>query len=91
VGTGEHGLVRVGTGDWSDGIVAEAKGGDLAVQKGDAPYLASILFAPPHARGSMESDARSALPGHCGAVPPSMFSVGEGAGRLDREAPAASH
>lgn len=36
VGLGEHGLVRVGTGDWSDGIVFEAKDRNLAKQKGES-------------------------------------------------------
>lgn len=36
VGTGEHGLIRVGTGDWSDGIVMEAPDRDLAVEKGES-------------------------------------------------------
>jgi hypothetical protein len=36
VGTGEHGLVRIGTGDWSDGIVIEAPDRDLAVAKGES-------------------------------------------------------
>ena len=36
VGTGEHGLVRIGTGDWSDGILQEAPNRELAVQKGES-------------------------------------------------------
>ncbi|MCA9596109.1 MAG: hypothetical protein KC776_22495, partial [Myxococcales bacterium] len=36
VGTGEHGLIRIGTGDWSDGIVQEAKDRNLAVEKGES-------------------------------------------------------
>lgn len=37
VGTGEHGLLRVGTGDWSDGIVAsDAADRDLAIKKGES-------------------------------------------------------
>ncbi len=36
VGTGEHGLVRVGTGDWSDGIVFEAPDRDLAIANGES-------------------------------------------------------
>jgi hypothetical protein len=37
VGFGEHGLLRIGTGDWSDGIVAtEAPNRDLAVAKGES-------------------------------------------------------
>ena len=36
VGTGEHGLVSIGDGDWSDGIVFEAANRDLAQQKGES-------------------------------------------------------
>jgi hypothetical protein len=36
VSTGEHGLIRVGTGDWSDGIVVEAPDRELAVEKGES-------------------------------------------------------
>ncbi len=36
VGVGEHGLVRMGTGDWSDGIVQEAPDRELAVKKGES-------------------------------------------------------
>jgi Glycosyl hydrolase 36 superfamily, catalytic domain/Glycosyltransferase family 36 len=36
VGTGEHGLIRIGTGDWSDGIVSEAPDRTLAVEKGES-------------------------------------------------------
>ena len=36
VGTGEHGLIRVGTGDWSDGIVVDAPDRALAVEKGES-------------------------------------------------------
>jgi hypothetical protein len=36
VGTGEHGLVRVQTGDWSDGIVFEAPDRALAIDKGES-------------------------------------------------------
>lgn len=36
VGFGEHGLVRVGTGDWSDGIVVAAPDRALAIAKGES-------------------------------------------------------
>ncbi len=36
VGTGEHGLVRLGDGDWSDGIVFEAPDRKLAIAKGES-------------------------------------------------------
>lgn len=36
VGTGEHGLVRIGTGDWSDRITFEAADRDLAIRAGES-------------------------------------------------------
>ena len=36
IGTGPHGLVRLSTGDWDDGIVQEAPDQALAVQKGES-------------------------------------------------------
>jgi hypothetical protein len=36
VGTGEHGLIRVQTGDWSDGIVVSAPDRALAIEKGES-------------------------------------------------------
>lgn len=36
VGTGEHGLIRVQTGDWSDGIVVGAPDRALAIAKGES-------------------------------------------------------
>lgn len=37
VGTGEHGLIRIGTGDWSDGIVPKTGAlAELAVEKGES-------------------------------------------------------
>lgn len=36
VGVGPHGLVRVGTGDWSDGIVVEAADRALAIASGES-------------------------------------------------------
>ena len=36
VGTGPHGLVRVGDGDWSDGIVFQAPDRALAIEKGES-------------------------------------------------------
>ncbi len=36
VGTGEHGLVRIGDGDWNDGIVFEAPDRSLAIDKGES-------------------------------------------------------
>lgn len=36
VSTGEHGLIRVQTGDWSDGIVVAAPDRQLAIDKGES-------------------------------------------------------
>ena len=36
IGTGEHGLVRIQTGDWSDGIVVAAPDRELAVAAGES-------------------------------------------------------
>lgn len=57
VGFGEHGLVRIGTGDWSDGIVALSPNRSLAMEKGESvpnsqmalavlPRVAELLDAP---------------------------------------------
>ncbi len=51
VGTGPHGLLRVQTGDWSDGIVAtEAKDRELAVKEGESiPNSQMAVWVLPHA------------------------------------------
>lgn len=36
IGTGEHGLIRLQTGDWADGIVLQSKDINLAVAKGES-------------------------------------------------------
>jgi hypothetical protein len=36
IGTGEHGLLRITTGDWSDGIVLEAPDMDKAIAEGES-------------------------------------------------------
>jgi len=57
VGFGEHGLLRIGTGDWSDGIVATSPNRALAMEKGESvpnsqmalavlPHVATLLDAP---------------------------------------------
>lgn len=57
VGFGEHGLLRIGTGDWSDGIVATSPNRELAMQKGESvpnsqmalavlPHVATLLDVP---------------------------------------------
>lgn len=52
VGTGEHGLIRVGTGDWSDGIVFEAPDRALAVAKGESvPNTQMALWVLPRVAG----------------------------------------
>jgi cellobiose phosphorylase len=51
VGTGPHGLVRVGTGDWSDGIDFEAPDRDLAVASGESvPNTQMALWVLPIAK-----------------------------------------
>ncbi len=51
VGTGPHGLIRVQTGDWSDGIVAsEAKDRDLAIKDGESiPNTQMAVWVLPRA------------------------------------------
>jgi hypothetical protein len=51
VGTGDHGLLRVGTGDWSDGIVASsAADRALAIAKGESvPNTQMAAYVLPHA------------------------------------------
>jgi len=51
VGTGPHGLVRVQTGDWSDGIVAsEAKDRELALKEGESiPNTQMAVWVLPRA------------------------------------------
>lgn len=51
VGTGPHGLVRVQTGDWSDGIVAsEAKNRELAIKDGESiPNTQMAVWVLPRA------------------------------------------
>lgn len=57
VGTGVHGLVRVGTGDWSDGIVAEeAPDRDLAVAAGESvPNTQMALWVLPLAKALVDT------------------------------------
>lgn len=50
IGTGEHGLIRLQTGDWADGIVLQAKDIDLAVQKGESvPNTQMAAYVLPRA------------------------------------------
>ncbi len=49
IGTGAHGLIRLQTGDWSDGIALEASDYNLAVQKGESvpdTQMAAAVFPP---------------------------------------------
>lgn len=69
VGFGEHGLVRVGTGDWSDGVVASgAPDRALAIAKGESvpnshmalsvlPPIAKLLEARDPALAARVNDA----------------------------------
>src|SRR5205823_3241846 len=45
VGTGPHGLLRVGTGDWSDGIVVEAQDRALAIAAGESVPNSQMAIA----------------------------------------------
>lgn len=76
VGTGEHGLVRIGTGDWSDGIVVEAKDRPLAIAKGESipntqmavavlPRIADLLEARDSA---LASEIRAQIAGYRAAL-----------------------
>jgi hypothetical protein len=57
VGTGEHGLIRVGTGDWSDGIVVEAPDRQLAVEKGESvPNTQMAVAVLPRVADLLEAD-----------------------------------
>lgn len=50
IGTGEHGLLRIQTGDWSDGIVLSAKDRELAIKKGESvPNTAMAIYVLPRA------------------------------------------
>lgn len=50
LGTGEHGLIRSGTGDWNDFIQFHATNRRLYVKKGESVYnTAMALYVLPHA------------------------------------------
>ncbi len=68
VGTGPHGLVRVGTGDWSDGIVMKASDRAVATTVGESvpnsqmatwvlPVAAAALFAGDPLEGELHAYA----------------------------------
>jgi hypothetical protein len=76
VGFGEHGLLRIGTGDWSDGIVVGSPNRELAMAKGESvPNSQMALAVLPAAAALVEArDAalakriRDLLPGLAAAV-----------------------
>src|SRR5262249_10585748 len=76
VGFGPHGLVRVGTGDWSDGIVSEAPSRDLAIAQGESvPNSQEALYVLPLAAQlfdardpALAAELRSHLAPLCEAV-----------------------
>lgn len=77
VGTGPHGLLRVGTGDWSDGIVAESSvDRTLAIAQGESvPNTQMALYVLPRAAALIEprdpalaAELRAKLPGLRAAV-----------------------
>lgn len=56
VGTGEHGLVSLGDGDWSDGIVFSAPDRDTAIAKGESvPNTAMASYVLPRVADLMAS------------------------------------
>lgn len=59
VGFGEHGLLRIGTGDWSDGIVATSPNRALAMEKGESvPNSQMALAVLPHVATLLEGSDR---------------------------------
>jgi len=49
VGLGEHGLIRVGSGDWSDGISLFAKNRGAFLKKGESTFNSAMaLYLIPH-------------------------------------------
>ncbi|MCC6648871.1 MAG: hypothetical protein IT374_25310 [Polyangiaceae bacterium] len=82
VGTGEHGLIRLGTGDWSDGISLEAKSRDLAITKGESvPNTQMALAILPRVADLIEPrDAALAaeIRGRLGALRASLGSAWTG-------------
>ncbi len=76
VGTGPHGLVRVGTGDWSDGIVVESSDRSRAIASGESvPASQMALAVLPRVADLVEprdpalaAEIRARLPPLCEAV-----------------------
>lgn len=77
VGTGPHGLIRVGTGDWSDGIVASSTADrSVAIRDGESvPNSQMALYVLPRAADLVEArdpalaaELRAKLPGLRAAV-----------------------
>ncbi|MEZ4226091.1 MAG: hypothetical protein R3B13_34410 [Polyangiaceae bacterium] len=76
VGTGEHGLIGIGTGDWSDGIVIEAPDRALAVAKGESvPNTQMAVAVLPRIADLVEdrdpalaTEIRSKVQGYRGAL-----------------------
>ncbi len=57
IGTGEHGLIRLGTGDWWDEIDMQAQDRDLAAQVGESfPNTAMALWVLPKALALIEPE-----------------------------------
>lgn len=76
VGFGEHGLLHIGTGDWSDGIVVGSPNRELAMAKGESvPNSQMALAVLPAAAALVEARdptlakrIRDLLPGLAAAV-----------------------
>lgn len=88
VGTGPHGLVRVGTGDWSDGIVVESTDRARAIAMGESvPNTQMALAVLPRVAELLETrdaalaaEVRARLPQWCSALKAHAWS-GEQFGR----------
>lgn len=81
VGTGEHGLIRLQSGDWSDGITVSAPDRALATEKGESvpntamavavyPRLADILQP---SEPTLAGELRAAVTGYRAALAASAY------------------
>ena len=83
VGTGPHGLVRIGDGDWSDGVVMRAKDRALAIEHGESVPNTQMAIAvlPRVARLLATRDAAlsAEIDGAVAALRPALASAFTGA------------
>jgi Glycosyl hydrolase 36 superfamily, catalytic domain/Glycosyltransferase family 36 len=82
VGTGEHGLVHVGTGDWSDGISFEATDRPTAIAKGESVPNSQMALAVLPRVASLVAPFDAALAteieGHVAALLPAVKATHNG-------------